>query len=96
MNNPTVYSEESHGGVSSESHLYGVEACQMDDVVYLNCLIELVNSQVVLCGTETPGYVIVSASNTTEYSCAGLEEQNSSFKNNLDWFFEEYAILCNS
>lgn len=63
-NNPNVYTEESHPGVASETHLYGVEACQMDDVVYINCLIELVNSQVVLCGTETPGYVIVSASQT--------------------------------
>mgnify|MGYP003729610511 CR=1 FL=1 len=63
-NNPTVYTEESHSGVVSETHLYGVEACQMDDIVNVNCLIELVNSQVVLCGTETPGYVIVSAANT--------------------------------
>lgn len=63
-NNPTVYTEESHSGVASETHLYGVEACQMDDVVGVNCLIELVNSQVVLCGTETPGYVIVSAATT--------------------------------
>lgn len=63
-NNPNVYTEESHSGVSSETHLYGVEACQMDDVVDINCLIELVNSQVLLCGTETPGYMIVSAANT--------------------------------
>lgn len=63
-NNPNVYTEESHSGVASETHLYGVEACQMDDVVDINCLIELVNSQVMLCGTETSGYVIVSAANT--------------------------------
>lgn len=63
-NNPTVYTEESHSGVASETHLYGVEACQMEDVVDVNCLIELVNSQVVLRGTETHGYVIVSAAHT--------------------------------
>jgi hypothetical protein len=63
-NNPNVYTEETHSGVASETHLYGVEACQMDDVVDINCLIELVNSQVMLCGTETTGYVIVSAANT--------------------------------
>lgn len=63
--NPVVYTEESHPGVANETHLYGVEACQMDDVIDINCLIELVNSQVVLCGTETPGYVIVSAANTS-------------------------------
>lgn len=63
-NNPTVYTEESHGGVANKTHLYGVEACQTDDIVYLNCLIELVNSQVMLCGCETPGYIIVSAAET--------------------------------
>jgi len=63
-NNPNVYTEETHLGVASETHLYGVEACQMDDVVDINCLIELRNSQVMLCGTETPGYVIVSAAHT--------------------------------
>lgn len=63
-NNPNVYTEETHSGVSSGTHLYGVEACQMDDVIDINLLIELVNSQVVLCGTETPGYVIVSAAST--------------------------------
>lgn len=63
-NNPNVYTEESHSGVASETHLYGVEACQMEDVVDINCSIELVNSQVMLCGTETSGYVIVSAANT--------------------------------
>lgn len=63
-NNPTVYTEESHSGVASETHLYGVEACSMDDVIDITCLIELVNSQVVLCGTETPGYVIVSSAQT--------------------------------
>lgn len=63
-NNPNVYTEESHSGVASETHLYGVEACQMNDLVAINCSIELVNSQMVLCGTETPGYVIVSAAHT--------------------------------
>lgn len=63
-NNPNVYTEESHSGVASETHLYGVEACQMNDIVNINCLIELVNSQMVLCGTETPGYMIVSAAHT--------------------------------
>lgn len=63
-NNPIVYSEDTHSGVPTETRLYGVEACQMDDVVDVNCLVELVNSQVVLCGAETSGYVIVSAANT--------------------------------
>lgn len=63
-NNPNVYTEESHSGVASETHLYGVEACQMNDLVDINCSVELVNSQMVLCGTETPGYVIVSAAHT--------------------------------
>lgn len=63
-NNPNVYTEESHSGVASETHLYGVEACQLNDLVDIRCSIELINSQMVLCGTETPGYVIVSAAHT--------------------------------
>lgn len=44
--------------------LYGIEACQTNDVLLNNWLIELINSQVVLRGCETEGYVIVSAANT--------------------------------
>ncbi|XP_071446897.1 protein hobbit isoform X2 [Hetaerina americana] len=41
--------------------LQGLAACQEDDVLHKNWLIELVNSQVLLKGCETKGYVILSA-----------------------------------
>uniref|UniRef100_A0A8D9BGK8 Protein KIAA0100 n=1 Tax=Cacopsylla melanoneura TaxID=428564 RepID=A0A8D9BGK8_9HEMI len=44
-----------------EQHLQGLAACHEDDVVHKNWLIALVNSQVLLKGCETKGYVIVSA-----------------------------------
>lgn len=44
-----------------EEHLQGLAACQEDDVVHKNWLIALINSQVLLKGCETKGYVIVSA-----------------------------------
>ncbi|KAG8224148.1 hypothetical protein J437_LFUL005482 [Ladona fulva] len=47
---------------SREYHsLQGLAACQEDDVLHKNWLIELVNSQVLLKGCETKGYVILSA-----------------------------------
>ncbi|XP_013780034.1 protein KIAA0100-like, partial [Limulus polyphemus] len=59
--NSVVFTEEIEGG-TKEQQLHGVAACQTDDVLHKNWLIELVNSQVMLRGCETSGYVIVSAS----------------------------------
>ncbi|XP_069668639.1 protein hobbit isoform X2 [Periplaneta americana] len=44
-----------------EQHLQGLAACQEDDIQHKNWLIALVNSQVLLKGCETKGYVILSA-----------------------------------
>ncbi|KAG8300517.1 hypothetical protein J6590_074430 [Homalodisca vitripennis] len=44
-----------------EQQLQGLAACHEDDVVHKNWLIALVNSQVLLKGIETKGYVILSA-----------------------------------
>ncbi|CAB0004586.1 unnamed protein product [Nesidiocoris tenuis] len=47
---------------SNEQQLQGLAACQhTDDVTHKNWLIALVNSQVLLKGPETKGYVIISA-----------------------------------
>ncbi|XP_077995172.1 bridge-like lipid transfer protein family member 2 [Glandiceps talaboti] len=51
-------SEESAG---SGEQLYGVAACTTDDIILQNWRIEFVNSQVMLKGCETSGYIIVSA-----------------------------------
>ncbi|CAG2170224.1 unnamed protein product, partial [Oppiella nova] len=57
-----VYTEDIENAVRTEgSQLFGVEACQTLDVLQHNWLIELINSQVMLRGCETDGYVIVSA-----------------------------------
>ncbi|XP_075677940.1 bridge-like lipid transfer protein family member hobbit [Dermatophagoides pteronyssinus] len=56
-----VDTEQIEKGINDRQQLYGIEACQGDDVLLDNWLIELVNSQVVLRGCETDGYVIVSA-----------------------------------
>ncbi|KAH7955432.1 hypothetical protein HPB52_000876 [Rhipicephalus sanguineus] len=56
----TVYTEDVEG-VAEEEQLHGVAACQTDDVLHKNWSVELVNSQVMLRGCETSGYVIVSA-----------------------------------
>lgn len=56
----TVYTEDVEG-VAEEEQLHGVAACQADDVLHKNWSVELVNSQVMLRGCETSGYVIVSA-----------------------------------
>lgn len=47
-----------------EPQLHGIAACQTDDVLHKNWLIELVNSQVMLKGCETAGYMIISAAKT--------------------------------
>lgn len=44
-----------------EAHLQGLQACQDEDVTQYNWFISLVNSQVLLKGCETSGYVILSA-----------------------------------
>ena len=63
-NNPNVvYSEDVESElISDEVRLRGVSACQEDDLIHKKWLIELINSQVVLRGCETSGYVIASAS----------------------------------
>ncbi|XP_065213016.1 protein hobbit [Planococcus citri] len=43
-----------------EQYLQGLASCQEDDVVHKNWSINLVNSQVLLKGCETKGYVIMS------------------------------------
>ncbi|KAM3856347.1 bridge-like lipid transfer protein family member 2 isoform 1-T1 [Vipera latastei] len=53
-----VFTEE-ESGVSEQ--LCGIAACQTADVFNHNCLVELVNCQMVLRGAETEGCVIVSA-----------------------------------
>lgn len=44
-----------------EQQLQGLQACQDEDVTQYNWFISLVNSQVLLKGCETSGYVIMSA-----------------------------------
>ncbi|XP_059177083.1 protein hobbit-like isoform X2 [Physella acuta] len=46
---------------SNVDQLHGLRACKLTDILQTNWQIELHNSQVVLKGCETPGYVIVSA-----------------------------------
>ena len=58
-----VYSEDVESELmTDEVRLRGVSACQEDDLIHKKWLIELINSQVVLRGCETSGYVIASAS----------------------------------
>ncbi|XP_026547905.1 protein KIAA0100-like, partial [Notechis scutatus] len=61
-----VFTEE-ESGVSEQ--LCGIAACQTDDIFNRNCLIELVNCQMVLRGAETEGCVIVSASKAQLLQC---------------------------
>ncbi|XP_071094347.1 protein hobbit-like isoform X1 [Haliotis cracherodii] len=49
--------------------LRGIAACQTDDVLRKNWHIELHNSQMLMKGIETPGYVIVSAAKAQVLSC---------------------------
>jgi len=60
-----VYTDDIESEIASEEpKLTGIAACSDEDLVKRNWLIELVNSQVMLRGCETSGYVIVSASKT--------------------------------
>lgn len=64
-NSNIVYIEEMENEISNEEpKLKGIVACLEEDVIRKNLLIELVNSQVMLRGIETHGYIIVSAANT--------------------------------
>ncbi|XP_022178741.1 protein KIAA0100 isoform X2 [Myzus persicae] len=60
-NKPVVFSDDLSMQVTRERRLQGLSGCQQDDVLYKNWLIALINSQVLLKGCETKGYVIVSA-----------------------------------
>ncbi|XP_055513699.1 bridge-like lipid transfer protein family member 2 isoform X1 [Leucoraja erinacea] len=61
-----VFTEEDSGVCDQ---LYGSAACQTDDVINRNWLIELVNSQVMLRGAETEGCVFVSAAKAQLLQC---------------------------
>uniref|UniRef100_W5MG12 Bridge-like lipid transfer protein family member 2 n=1 Tax=Lepisosteus oculatus TaxID=7918 RepID=W5MG12_LEPOC len=61
-----VFSEED-AGVSDQ--LCGIAACQTDDIYNRNWLIELVNCQMMLRGTETAGCVLVSAAKAQLLQC---------------------------
>ncbi|KAI0220373.1 hypothetical protein LSAT2_028117 [Lamellibrachia satsuma] len=63
-----VHEELAGGGVDVEQ-LHGIAACQKDDVLSHNWHIEFSNSQVMLRGCETAGYVIVSAAAASILSC---------------------------
>ncbi|PNF40865.1 hypothetical protein B7P43_G15929 [Cryptotermes secundus] len=52
-----------------EQHLQGLAACQEDNIQHKNWLIALVNSQVLLKGCETKGYVILSAAKAEILQC---------------------------
>ncbi|RWS17806.1 hypothetical protein B4U79_01668 [Dinothrombium tinctorium] len=64
--NPNVvYTEDIESEIcSDEPKLKGIAACSDDDVIQKNWLIELINSQVMLRGSETSGYVIASSAKT--------------------------------
>ncbi|XP_072163323.1 bridge-like lipid transfer protein family member 2 [Diadema setosum] len=55
-----VFTEETTG---SNEQLSGVVACTKDDVMTNNWHVELVNSQVMLRGSDSSGYVLVCAAN---------------------------------
>lgn len=55
-----VYSDDL-SAQNREQQLHGLQACEDDDVTQYNWFISLVNSQVLLKGCETSGYVILSA-----------------------------------
>eukprot|EP00090_Calanus_glacialis_P005198 TRINITY_DN14003_c0_g1_i1.p1 TRINITY_DN14003_c0_g1~~TRINITY_DN14003_c0_g1_i1.p1 ORF type:complete len:1873 (+),score=761.29 TRINITY_DN14003_c0_g1_i1:223-5619(+) len=62
---PTAYSEDRSGEEEVKHSLEAMAACGMDDILHRNWCIELVNSQVLLKGIETKGYVIISAARAT-------------------------------
>lgn len=59
-NKAVVFSDDL-SSAPKQQNLRGLQACQEDDVLHKNWLIALVNSQVLLKGCETKGYVILSA-----------------------------------
>lgn len=59
-NKPVAFSDDLSVQTRGQQ-LRGLAACHQDDVVHKNWLIALVNSQVLLKGIETRGYVILSA-----------------------------------
>ncbi|XP_066587198.1 protein hobbit isoform X2 [Prorops nasuta] len=59
-NKPVAFSDDLSVQTRGQQ-LRGLAACQQDDVLHKNWLIALVNSQVLLKGIETRGYVILSA-----------------------------------
>lgn len=59
-NKPVAFSDDLSVQTRGQQ-LKGLAACHQDDVTYKNWLIALVNSQVLLKGIETRGYVILSA-----------------------------------
>ncbi|CAM4667806.1 bridge-like lipid transfer protein family member 2 isoform X2 [Caretta caretta] len=61
-----VFTEEESG---ASEQLCGIAACQTDDIFTRNCLVELVNCQMVLRGAETEGCVIVSAAKAQLLQC---------------------------
>ncbi|XP_070572768.1 bridge-like lipid transfer protein family member 2 isoform X2 [Ptychodera flava] len=81
-------SEESAG---SGEQLYGITACSTDDILLRNWRIEFINSQVMLKGCETSGYVIVSAPRAQVLQCLhepawrnGALTSKTSWKGSLD------------
>jgi hypothetical protein len=56
-----VFSDDLSTEQTTEQQLKGLKACQDNDVMHHNWFISLVNSQVLLKGCETSGYVILSA-----------------------------------
>ena len=62
---PTAYSEDMSGQEEVKHSLEAMVACSLEDVLHRNWCIELVNSQVLLKGIETKGYVIISAARAT-------------------------------
>ncbi|XP_069972376.1 protein hobbit [Penaeus vannamei] len=62
-NNQVAFSEDCSNTEPRDQIPHGVKACTVDDVIHKKWLIVLVNSQVLLKGCETNGYVILSAAN---------------------------------
>lgn len=60
-NNQVAYSEDCSKEYERDQVLHGLKACAKDDVIHKRWLIELVDSQVLLKGCESQGYVILSA-----------------------------------
>ncbi|XP_050696104.1 protein KIAA0100-like [Eriocheir sinensis] len=60
-NNQVAYSEDCSKEYERDQVLHGLKACTKDDVIHKRWLIELVDSQVLLKGCESQGYVILSA-----------------------------------